>query len=141
MYPMRVSSSFRCQEREGEGVRQRDGRKEKSILLPDRTLPCLFLTCTNNLTLTRHNAALGCIPYTYTYFSCICLHFLFVKHRQYHKTWNYLLQTTYRVPIASRTLYPFHTTILVLAAEQQLFVASLYPLITKTKTKKKKKKK
>lgn len=32
------------------------------------SLPCLLLlTCTNNLTLTRHNAALGCIPYTYTY--------------------------------------------------------------------------
>lgn len=53
------------------GGRERDRvRREgkKSILLPDRTLPCLLLlACTNNLTLTRHNAALGCIPYTYTY--------------------------------------------------------------------------
>lgn len=51
-------------ERERDRVR-REGKK--SILLPDRTLPCLLLlACTNNLTLTRHNAALGSIPYTYT---------------------------------------------------------------------------
>lgn len=138
-------------EREGEG--ERDGREKKKVY-SYLTVPCLaflLLACTNNLTLTRHNAALGCIPYTYTYLpSPVYLPALFF----YISSSSSILQdlelptaTTYRVPITSTTnpptatLYLSHTTILVLAAEQQLFVASLHPFITKTKPKKKKKKK
>lgn len=104
------------------------------------SLPCLLLlACTNNLTLTRHNAALGCIPFTYTYLTVPVNPLLYLPALFYYiiiNTTRHYLPCTNNKP-HSLPLSHHHSG----PSSRAAALCCFPPFITKTNPKKKKKRK